>query len=160
MGGSDDLLAALLDGLRPGRGARRAGSGASSTCATAASTRRASASAASGSGTPTSSTCSRRARWREVKQLLDDNGLAHLELEFLWEWFLDPDDERRRASDETRGLLFDAAAALDAHHIKVGNIPGTPCELPRLTERYARALRRRGASSTTRGWSTSSCRST
>ena len=27
-----------------------------------------------------------------------------------------------------RELLFDAAAALGAHHIKVGNIPGTPCE--------------------------------
>ncbi len=73
----------------------------------------------------------------EVKQLLDDNGLRYLELEFLWEWFLDPDDERRRASDENRKLLFDAAAALDAHHIKVGNIPGTPCEISRLTERFA-----------------------
>jgi sugar phosphate isomerase/epimerase len=73
----------------------------------------------------------------EMKQILDDNGLRHLELEFLWEWFLDPDDERRRASDERRKLLFDAAAALGAHHIKVGNIPGTPCEIPRLTERFA-----------------------
>jgi sugar phosphate isomerase/epimerase len=73
----------------------------------------------------------------EVKQLLDDHGLRYLELEFLMEWFLDPADERRRASDETRKLLFDAAAALGAHHIKVGNIPGTPAELPELTERYA-----------------------
>lgn len=73
----------------------------------------------------------------EVKRLLDDHGLEHLELEFLWEWFLDPGDERRRQSDERRKLLFEAAAALDAHHIKVGNIPGTPCELARLTERYA-----------------------
>ena len=53
------------------------------------------------------------------------------------DWFLDPDDERRRVSDATRELLFEAAAALDAHHVKVGNIPGTPCELPPLTERYA-----------------------
>src|SRR5262245_32736822 len=74
---------------------------------------------------------------REVKQLLDDNGLSYVELEFLWEWFLDPADERRRASDETRRLLFEAAAALDAHHIKVGNIPGTPCDRAVLTERYA-----------------------
>jgi sugar phosphate isomerase/epimerase len=73
----------------------------------------------------------------EVKQLLDAYGLTYLELEFLWEWFLDPADERRRASDQTRRLLFEAAAALDAHHIKVGNIPGTPCELPQLTERFA-----------------------
>jgi sugar phosphate isomerase/epimerase len=73
---------------------------------------------------------------RDVKQLLDDHGLAYLELEFLMDWFLDPADERRSASDETRKLLFEAAAALDPHHIKVGNIPGTPCELPRLTEAY------------------------
>jgi sugar phosphate isomerase/epimerase len=73
----------------------------------------------------------------EVKQVLDDNGLDYLELEFLMDWFLDPDDERRRASDASRELLFEAAGALDAHHVKVGNIPGTPCELPQLTERYA-----------------------
>ena len=73
----------------------------------------------------------------DVKLLLDDNGLEHLELEFLWEWFLDEDDERRRESDARRRLLFDAAGALSAHHVKVGNIPGTPCELPTLTERFA-----------------------
>jgi sugar phosphate isomerase/epimerase len=73
----------------------------------------------------------------DVKELLDANGLRHLELEFLMDWFLDPDDERRVASDTSRKLLFDAAAELGAHHIKVGNIPGTPCELPQLTERYA-----------------------
>ena len=74
---------------------------------------------------------------REVRQLFDDNGLRHLELEFLGDWFLDPDDERRRASDERRALLFEAAAELPAHHIKVGNLVGTECELPRIVERYA-----------------------
>jgi sugar phosphate isomerase/epimerase len=53
------------------------------------------------------------------------------------DWFLEPDDERRHASDAQRRLLFDAAAALDAHHIKVGNIPGTPCPLEQVTERFA-----------------------
>ena len=72
----------------------------------------------------------------EVKQLLDDNGLEYLELEFLMDWFLDLGDERRDASDTVRAQLFEAAAALDAHHVKVGNIPGTPCELSQLTERY------------------------
>jgi sugar phosphate isomerase/epimerase len=71
-----------------------------------------------------------------MKGALDDNGLRYLELEFLMDWFLDEDDERRQASDEIRELLFDAAGALDAHHIKVGNIPGTPCEIPQLTERF------------------------
>ena len=73
---------------------------------------------------------------RDVKQVFDDNGLRHLELEFLMDWFLDEDDERRRASDETRELLLRAAGELDAHHIKVGNIPGVPAEIPQLTERF------------------------
>ena len=72
----------------------------------------------------------------EVKQLLDDNGLEYLELEFLMDWFLDPGDERRQASDTVRGQLFEAAAALDAHHVKVGNIPGTRCVLSLLTVGY------------------------
>jgi sugar phosphate isomerase/epimerase len=73
----------------------------------------------------------------DVAELLDEFGLRHLELEFLWEWFLDPSDERRKESDKLRAVLWDAAAALPAHHVKVGNIPGTPCEIPRLTEAFA-----------------------
>ena len=72
----------------------------------------------------------------EMKQVFDDNGLRHIELEFLMDWFLDEDDERRRASDEIRELLLRAAGELDAHHIKVGNIPGVPAEIPQLTERF------------------------
>ena len=72
----------------------------------------------------------------EMKKILDDSGLTYLELEFLMNWFLDPGTEERKASDEQRKLLLEAAAALDAHHIKVGNIPGTPCEIPQLTERF------------------------
>jgi sugar phosphate isomerase/epimerase len=73
----------------------------------------------------------------EMKTAFDDNELRYLELEFLMDWFVDPGDPRREASDEMRKLLFEAAAAFGAHHIKVGNIPGTPCELPQLTERFA-----------------------
>ncbi len=72
----------------------------------------------------------------EMKKVFDDNGLQHLELEFLMDWFLDPGDERRAASDATRELLLAAAGALGAHHIKIGNIPGTPCGIPRLAERF------------------------
>ncbi len=74
---------------------------------------------------------------QDLKGTFDANGLHHIELEFLMDWFLDPGDERRKASDKNRKLLFDAAAALDAHHIKVGNIPGVPAELTQLTERFA-----------------------
>jgi sugar phosphate isomerase/epimerase len=72
----------------------------------------------------------------DMKRVMDDHGLRYLELEFLMDWFLDEGDEARKASDETWALLLEAAAELDAHHVKVGNIPGTPCELPRLVERY------------------------
>jgi len=74
---------------------------------------------------------------REMKGVFDAAGLEHLEIEFLMDWFLDPGDERRAASDAHRRLLFDAAAALDAHHIKVGNIPGTECPVEQVTERFA-----------------------
>jgi sugar phosphate isomerase/epimerase len=74
---------------------------------------------------------------REMKDVFDAAGLEHLELEFLMDWFLDPGDERRAASDASRGLLFEAADVLGAHHVKVGNIPGTPAPLKQVTERYA-----------------------
>jgi sugar phosphate isomerase/epimerase len=73
----------------------------------------------------------------DIKALLDDNGLTYLELEFIWGFFEDEGTEGRRESDELRDLLLEAAGALGAHHVKVGNIPGVPCELEKVTERYA-----------------------
>jgi sugar phosphate isomerase/epimerase len=72
----------------------------------------------------------------EVRQVVEDHGLRHLELEFLGDWFLDPGDERRRAADKSRTLVFEAAAELPAHHIKVGNIVGTECEVARIVEGF------------------------
>jgi sugar phosphate isomerase/epimerase len=72
----------------------------------------------------------------DIRSLLDEYGLRHLELEFLGDFFLDPDDERRRASDRTRALLWEAASVLPAHHVKVGNLAGTECELSRMVEAY------------------------
>jgi sugar phosphate isomerase/epimerase len=74
---------------------------------------------------------------RDIRRMLDDNGLRLFELEFLMDWFLDKGDEARKTADKTRKLLFEAAAELDAHHIKAGNIPGHPCEMPRLKVSYA-----------------------
>jgi sugar phosphate isomerase/epimerase len=73
----------------------------------------------------------------DIKAILDDHGLTRLELEFLMDWFLEPTDDRRRESDRGRRLLWEAAATLGAHHVKVGNIPGTPCPLELVTERFA-----------------------
>jgi sugar phosphate isomerase/epimerase len=73
----------------------------------------------------------------EMKQIFDDAGLKYLQVEFLADFFVDPGEPARAESDERRRMLFDTAAAFGAHHIKVGNIPGTPCELGKLTEAFA-----------------------
>jgi sugar phosphate isomerase/epimerase len=73
----------------------------------------------------------------EMKQIFDDAGLKYLQVEFLADFFVLPGEPARAESDARRKLLFDTAAAFDAHHIKVGNIPGTPCEPGRLTESFA-----------------------
>jgi sugar phosphate isomerase/epimerase len=78
---------------------------------------------------------------REMRAIFDDAGLQYLEVEFLADFFVDPGKPARAESDRLRGQLFETAAAFDAHHIKVGNIPGTPCELGRLTEEFAALCR-------------------
>ncbi len=74
---------------------------------------------------------------REMRQIFDDAGLEYLQVEFLADFFVDPGAPGRAESDQRRRMLFDTAAMFDAHHIKVGNIPGTPCELGKLTEAFA-----------------------
>jgi sugar phosphate isomerase/epimerase len=73
----------------------------------------------------------------EMARIFRDAGLRYLEVEFLADFFADPGTPERQASDELKPLLLDTAAAFSAHHVKVGNIPGTPCELGRLTEEFA-----------------------
>jgi sugar phosphate isomerase/epimerase len=73
----------------------------------------------------------------EMKAIFDDAGLSYIQVEFLADFFVDEGEPARAESDKRRKLLFDTAAAFDAHHIKVGNIPGTPCELDKLTEAFA-----------------------
>jgi len=72
---------------------------------------------------------------REMKQILDDNGIKHIELEFLGDWFLD--GEKKKESDERKGKLLQAAEALGAHHIKVGDFFSTITPMPRLIESFA-----------------------
>jgi sugar phosphate isomerase/epimerase len=74
---------------------------------------------------------------QEMKAIFDDAGLRYLELEFLQDFWLPEDDELRQASDARRRLLFDTAATFGAHHIKVGNIPGTPGDLDEITAAFA-----------------------
>jgi sugar phosphate isomerase/epimerase len=73
---------------------------------------------------------------KEMKTIFDDAGLKYLQLEFLADFFVAPGDPLRADSDARRALLFEAAEILEAHHIKVGNIPGTPCGLGQLTDAF------------------------
>ncbi|MGH2856332.1 MAG: sugar phosphate isomerase/epimerase family protein [Solirubrobacteraceae bacterium] len=74
---------------------------------------------------------------QEMRQVFDSSGLKRLEVEFLADFFAPAGTPERAQSDALRSELFATAAAFDAHHIKVGNIPGTPCELDRLIEELA-----------------------
>lgn len=71
---------------------------------------------------------------REMKQILDDNGMKHVELEFLTFWFVD--DERRKQSDALRQFLLNAAAELGARTLKVGDFFRTPVTMPRLIDEF------------------------
>jgi sugar phosphate isomerase/epimerase len=72
---------------------------------------------------------------KEMKQILDDNGIKHVELEFLTDWFLD--GERKKKSDIQRQKLLAASEALRAHHVKVGDFFKEKTPMPRLSEAFA-----------------------
>lgn len=71
----------------------------------------------------------------EMKQILDDNGIEHIELEFIMEWFTD--GERRQEADKIRNLLLSTAETLGARHIKIGDLSGDTAPIDRLIEEYA-----------------------
>ncbi|HLZ98595.1 MAG TPA: sugar phosphate isomerase/epimerase [Steroidobacteraceae bacterium] len=73
--------------------------------------------------------------FREMKQILDANGIVNVEVEWLLDWFCT--DARRVASDETRALLLDAAEALRARHIKIGDLGNDCADVPEMTEAFA-----------------------
>jgi sugar phosphate isomerase/epimerase len=72
---------------------------------------------------------------KEMKTILDDNGMKYLELEFLTGWFLE--GEQKAESDRWKRLLLEASQALGARHIKMGDFNNTPCPMPRLIEAFA-----------------------
>jgi len=72
----------------------------------------------------------------EMRRILDDHGIRHIELEFLNDyWF--KEGPRKHAFESRRQLLLEAAEALGAHHIKVGDFENTPCSMPELIESFA-----------------------
>jgi sugar phosphate isomerase/epimerase len=71
----------------------------------------------------------------EMKMILDDNGIKHIELEFLTDWFLT--GARKAESDSRKRRLLEASQALRAKHIKIGDFYNTPCPMPHIIEAFA-----------------------
>jgi sugar phosphate isomerase/epimerase len=84
---------------------------------------------------------------KEMSQIFDDNGMKHIELEFLTDWFLDGD--RKKQSDIRRRKLLEAAEAFHARHVKVGDFNHEKYSMDRLVESFA-ALCEEGAAHGTR----------
>ncbi len=74
-----------------------------------------------------------------IKRILDDNGIRHIEVEFLGDWFCPAGDPRRQASDQMRGELLEAAAELGARNFKVSPalFEETPPDVPNLAKEFA-----------------------
>jgi sugar phosphate isomerase/epimerase len=72
---------------------------------------------------------------KEMKQILSDNDIKHVELEFLTDWFLD--GEQKKQSDVTKKMLLQAAEALGARHVKVGDFLRTECPMPKMIAAFA-----------------------
>jgi sugar phosphate isomerase/epimerase len=83
----------------------------------------------------------------EMKQIFSDNGITHIELEFLTDWFLDGD--RKHRSDIQKKKLLKAAEVLGARHVKVGDFLREKTPIPRLIEAFS-ALCREAAEHGTR----------
>jgi len=71
----------------------------------------------------------------EMRRILDDHGIKYLELEFLRDWFVD--GERKKQSDTEKKTLLEAAQALCASHLKVGDFERTKTPMPRLIDAFA-----------------------
>jgi len=73
---------------------------------------------------------------KEIKTILDDNGIVYLELEFLTDWFLD--GGRKWESDNKKKRLFEASAALNAKHIKIGDFYNTPYNMDKVVDSFVK----------------------
>lgn len=83
----------------------------------------------------------------ELRQILDDNGIVHVELEALFDWFAK--GERRKTSDAVRANLLRAAEALGAYQIKIaGDFSGAAWTTDRLIAEFQELARQAGDAGT------------
>ena len=76
---------------------------------------------------------------KDMRSILDDNGVGMFEVEFLTDWFVD--GARRNESNNCKRRLLEASAALGAHHIKVGDFYNTPTTMSRLVDEFGALCR-------------------
>ncbi|MCX7030495.1 MAG: sugar phosphate isomerase/epimerase [Spirochaetes bacterium] len=76
---------------------------------------------------------------KEMKQILDDCGIKHVELEFLTDWFLE--GARKSESDSRKARLLKASEALHAKHVKIGDFYHASCPMGRIVEAFAALCR-------------------
>ncbi|MBV7549846.1 sugar phosphate isomerase/epimerase [Pseudomonas sp. PDM26] len=77
-----------------------------------------------------------RIGFREMRHILEANGIKHVEFEFLTDWY--KDGELRRASNKMRAELFNAAQELGARAVKTA--PGLNeehADIPLMVEHFA-----------------------
>lgn len=77
----------------------------------------------------------------DMKRILDDSGIRHLELEFLFDWFHPEGSERKRRSDEEKAKLLGAAEALGARHLKVGDFFNQDVPMEQAAQGFAALCR-------------------
>jgi len=77
----------------------------------------------------------------DMKRILDDNGIVHLELEFLFDWFHPDGSERKTKSDEEKAKLLNAAEALGARHLKVGDFFNQEVPMDQAAQGFAALCR-------------------
>jgi sugar phosphate isomerase/epimerase len=70
----------------------------------------------------------------EMKQILSDNGMKYLEIEFLVDWFLD--GELKKQSDQRKQKLLSGAGGLRATQIKVGDFYQRKCSMPQIIDAF------------------------
>jgi sugar phosphate isomerase/epimerase len=74
-------------------------------------------------------------RFKDMKHILDANGIVNVEVEWLLDWYCT--DARKAASDEIRALLLEAAEVLRARHIKIADLGNDCADVAQMTEAFA-----------------------
>ena len=92
---------------------------------------------------------------QEMKSILDDNGIKHIELEFIADWFLD--GARKAESDSRRKRLFEASVILQAKHVKVGDFYKSICPMDRVIESFSALCAEAGKFGATIGFEIMDC---